>query len=168
MSLLKARTDIITPAEKQFWHEQAQRAPQLLRVEISKADKELTSDLPMKKVAGIGLGAALGAASFSERVPGYWKLLTGGSAVVAGVIGWEAWAKQDKAQTVRRDLADYANTLESTPVMSNPLGEYLATHVTAENIQKDGLDKSVLLHTKLFAIENGLYFPGGATPYLSK
>lgn len=163
MSLL---TNTISPAEAQFWHEQAEKAPQLLRAKIQEANKELTPDLPLKKVVGIGLGAVLGAASFTERVPGYWKLLTGSGAIVAGFIGWEAWARQNRAQSVRADSVDYANRLERDPALTNMLANYLGTCVTADDIQERGLNAAIALHTDVFAIRSHLYFKHGATPQL--
>jgi len=160
--------DIISPNEHEFWREQAVRAPQLLRAELEPAMEKLGSALMPYKIGGIGLGAALGAATFSKHVKGKWKYATGAAAVICAGFGSFIHMAQKMADPAADAVFDNVNAVTTDPAKLEKLANYLSATVTAERIQELGLDKAVTYATMNFADQTRSFDTSGARAQMAR
>lgn len=161
-----APADIISPAEAQFWQEQAGRVPSLLREMMGKipTDKDAWNISNPWKVLGVGAGAALGAFSFSNSVAGKWKWVARAAAAGSVVAGFYVSKVQNLIMCgIRHSLPEvvqamegFVDKLEQDPGLKQQLADYLSAHVTARDIQKNGLDQAVMGTASEFATVNHL------------
>lgn len=136
-------TEIISPNEQKFWQEQAARAPQLIKTEIAPVTNNFSNALMPLKIGGIGLGAALGAATFTKHIKGKWKYASGAAAIASAGIGAFMHLVQQNGDTLFEGIVTRADMLANDSALRDKLAHYLSTNVKAEDIQSRGLDRAV-------------------------
>ena len=151
MAAAQPQADVISPNEAKFWAEQAQRAPALIQQEILTTKKSFLDKIQMGTMASIGFGSAMTVATFSKYTSGKWKLLTGAAAAASFVGSYMVSVMNRSFNATEQEFTAYANALATNPNLSNGLADFLSKTVTAENIQKVGLDKAVLHHAMEYA-----------------
>jgi len=143
---------LITPAEAQFWQDQAGKVPQMIRAESDATQKYVTRPLAIAKIFTMGAGVAMAVATFSKMTSGKWKWLSGAGALLSIGSCWAFTGMQSLTKYGQAAYLNYANALESYPEYTQELGQYLSSHVTAADIQQRGLETSVLGHSMEFAM----------------
>lgn len=151
------QADIISPNEAKFWQEWAAKAPGLIRVQSSESIRQFQSAVTPYKVGGIGLGAALGIATFTKHIPGYWKILSGAVAGGALAFGLAVGSAQGAIGQTEEIVKSYANALEKSPELREQLAHALSASVTAEQIQQVGIEKAVAQQAVAMGIKMAMY-----------
>jgi len=157
-------------------HEQAltlaESVPQLIRKHFGNIPvdpAELISTDHFYRNTAIGLGAALGAATFTRLISRPWKYITGGVAIGLGIAGMRLGKLEDEIDTtlrvavpaVKEAVLQHADMLEKNPEMRQQLATYLQNDLTPQQIA--GKDAETLLLAKsLFFIETLPSFNRGA------
>ena len=147
--------DIISPAEARFWQEQAQKAPAALR-EMTATLNRVNADFRPYQVGGVAVGAILGGATFTKYVPGKWKWVSGIGAAASLLVGVLA-GKVRSVNDANERYMQYADGLEKDPQLQQQLAQFLSAHVTADDIQRKGIENAVLEQVMMF---------GEQTPYM--
>ena len=151
--IVQAQPDIISPAEAKFWQEYADKMPSLVR-DNEQIIMGFKDNLTPYKVAMTALGAALGLATFTKHVKGNWKWATGLSAAGAfASAARSAYIQSGMGERIQSNLA-YAEELERDPKIRQQLAQFLSTHVTADKIQRYGLENAVVREGFMFQGEN--------------
>jgi len=148
------QAEIITPAEAQFWQDWANKAPALIRAKVSENIDPVDGRVNNFKMLSFGLGALLGAASFTKYIPGKWKIASG--AGTAGALAFGAFAGQISGgiQHSKAHFMSYADTLEQNPALKQQLANYLSNNVTAA--QAADIDMAVFSKAMQFGLQNKL------------
>jgi len=155
--LVLPAADVISPAEAKFWQEWADKMPALVR------DNEqimigLKAEMTPYKTAMVAVGAALGVATFTKYVKGNWKWATGLSAVGAfASAAHSSYIQSGIKERIQSNLG-YAEMLERDPRMREQLAQFLSTHVTADKIQRYGIEDAVVREGFMFQFEHRHYF----------
>ena len=144
--------DIISPNEAKFWSDWADKAPTIIRSEDAESVRMFRSRMLPVVVGGVGLGAALGIASFTKYVHGYWKILTGVAAIGAFAGSMIVGNALNVVAKTSGPFEDFANVLEQRPELRRQLADTLSRTVTKEDIQKLGIEKAVTDRITEFAI----------------
>lgn len=145
--------EIISPGEAQFWAEQAERAPALLREFLEGERAQFENSMRNYKVIGTVVGAVLGATTLTKYVPGKWKIASGSgaaAALYAAVMTANGQKNFDEGSGV---IVDFINMLEKNPQMRQALANQLQQAVTAQDIQELGLDKAIIIRTSIMAAQ---------------
>ena len=141
------QADVISPNEAKFWQQQANRAPALLREDAKHTFDAMRGGFAGYKIAGVGVGAALGALTFTEHVRGKWKIATVLGAAASLMVGGLMHSLNRETDTLEVMVASFATALESSPEGRESLAKRLQETISAEDIQKLGLDKAVATRT---------------------
>jgi hypothetical protein len=154
-----------TAAEMQFWNDCAGKTSTLIRSEVNKIPDQIANQPRVSSgYSGvlIGLGAVLTGLSFTRVFPGKWKWLSGGAAAVslAGGVAINSKVKAMNAEidastqmisTMQQGLTSYATALDTNPVLREKLAQYFSANITAQELQRNSLESTLLAKCAEFA-----------------
>jgi hypothetical protein len=140
--------EVISPAEARFWDEWAAKAPALVRRNIAQINPPA---FMAAGAAGVALGVVLGVASFSKKVPGKWKILTGGTAIGSALAGALGMGVANSLGVVSQRYREFADRLEASPELQKDLAAYLSSHIDAQTVGQNGIERAVMMQTSQFA-----------------
>lgn len=136
--------DVISPAETKFWQEWADKMPALIPKQTEKNLANFDAEATPYKIAGVTMGAALSAATFTKLVPGKWKWASGAAALASFAGAYLMHSIRANAIPIYRAIESYAQALGQRPELRQQLANALSVNVTAEKIQAMGLERAVV------------------------
>lgn len=142
-SIASPSADVISPAEAKFWQEWADKAPAIIRQDVAKHMAKANDAMIPYTVGSIALGALLSLGMLGAK--GKWGkgLFAAGSAAgVAGGLYLHFGQRQRSVDVGGRNLK-CADEIENNPVLREELARVLEKTITAEDIQRYGIEEAV-------------------------
>lgn len=145
------KTGTESAAEMKYWQEWADKSPDIIRAAANQLQSDVKRASPMVNAGFIAVGAALGIATFTKMIRGKWKILSGigaAGSLILGIVDAEG-----PIGNIAQQNRNYADKLAVNPVLRQEVAEYLASNVTAEDIQKNGIDAAVKSNLTALAMD---------------
>ncbi len=131
------KTVISSPAEEQFWREQVDKAPAVLREKAAEAVSHSQNGMRHFAVGGVVAGALLSLANFSKRFSRGTKIAaTVSAAAIAGGGIAVHLSQHSYANKIGGAVNQLADTLENSPELRAELMTELQKRVDGDNIAK--------------------------------